>query len=99
MLAAKAIAVVVEFWPTRIVIPEGYRISLQVRGRDYEHPPAVSGETEAKVGWFPVTGCGPFLHDDPEDRPPEIFGGRVTLYTAGGRDSYLPVPSIPENGQ
>jgi hypothetical protein len=37
--------------------------------------------------------------DDPEDRLPEIFGGRVTLYTGGGRDSYLLVPAIPEKGQ
>jgi hypothetical protein len=36
MLAATAIAVVVEFWLTGIVILEGYRISLQVRSRDYE---------------------------------------------------------------
>jgi hypothetical protein len=37
--------------------------------------------------------------DDPEDRLPEIFGGRVTLYTGGGRDSYLLVPAILEKGQ
>ncbi|MPZ62881.1 MAG: CocE/NonD family hydrolase, partial [Propionibacteriales bacterium] len=49
----------IEIWPTGIVIPPGYRMSLQVRGRDYEYPPALK-ET-SKIGWFPLTGCGPFL--------------------------------------
>ena len=30
------------------------------------------------------TGVGPFLHDDPRDRPIAIFGGRTTLHLGGG---------------
>ena len=27
-----------------------------------------------------LMGCGPFLHDDPRDRPRSVFGGRTTLH-------------------
>jgi predicted acyl esterase len=82
----------VEIWPTGIVIPKGYRMSLQVSGRDYAYPPALA--TKSQIGWFPLTGCGPFLHDDPRDRPPEIFGGKVTVHAG----SYLLVPVVPASG-
>ena len=39
-----------------------------------------------------LRGCGPFLHDDPGDRPPEVFGGRVTLHPG----SYVLLPVVPE---
>ena len=29
-----------------------------------------------------LKGCGPFLHDDPRDRPPAIFNGTTTLHFA-----------------
>jgi predicted acyl esterase len=83
----------IEIWPTGIVIPAGYRIQLQVRGRDYEYPPAL--EAEPTIGWFPLTGCGPFLHDDPVDRPAEVFANKVTIHTGGAYDSYLLVPQLP----
>jgi hypothetical protein len=34
-------------------------------------------------------------HADPDDRPPRVFGGRVTLHAGAGRDPYLLVPIIP----
>jgi hypothetical protein len=82
----------VELWPTSIVIPAGYRIGLSVRGRDYEHP--VSG---GKLSNFKneLRGCGPFIHDDPRDRPPAIFGGKNTLHVAPYRPTYLLLPVIP----
>jgi uncharacterized protein len=83
----------IEIWPTGIVIPEGYRMQLQVRGRDYEYPPALEGET--RIGWFPLTGCGPFLHTDERDRPPETFARDVTVHTGGEHESYLLVPVLP----
>jgi predicted acyl esterase len=83
----------VEIWPTSIVIPAGYRIGLTVRGKDYEYE-GTSG------GWLAtfkneLKGCGPFLHDDPQDRPSEIFGGRTTLHVGPGRALYLLLPVIP----
>jgi hypothetical protein len=34
-------------------------------------------------------------HNDPDSRPPGVFGGRVTLHAGGTRESYLLLPIIP----
>jgi predicted acyl esterase len=83
----------VELWPTSIVIPKGYRIGLTVRGTDYE----TSRPTGARLGHFKneLKGCGPFIHDDPRDRPADIFGGTTTLHSAGYRRPYIVLPIIP----
>jgi len=89
----------VELWPTCVVIPAGSRIALTVRGRDYEYEDSAGGggETPARLGTFAneLRGCGPFLHDDPRDRPSETFGGTTTLHAGPARPSYLLLPIIP----
>jgi len=84
----------VEIWPTSVVLPPGYRLALTVRGRDHEarQPGA------PRLGSFKneMTGCGPFLHDDPVDRPPHITGSTQTLWHGPGRPSYLLLPVIPD---
>lgn len=84
--------VVVEIWPTSIVVPKGYRLGLTVRGKDYKF----EGEGTL-LGSFKnvITGCGPFLHNDERDRCPGIFAGQTTVH--GGKDqaSYILVPVIP----
>jgi uncharacterized protein len=84
----------IEILPTCIVIPAGYRIGLTVRGKDYVYP----GATGAKLSNMkhPFTGVGPFTHNHPKDRPPEIFDGQVTLHTGGAHQSYLLCPVIPK---
>ncbi|MFY9527486.1 MAG: CocE/NonD family hydrolase [Candidatus Acidiferrales bacterium] len=84
----------IEIWPTSIVVPVDYRIGLTIRGKDYEYP--VSG---GKLSNFKneLKGCGPFLHDDPSDRPQEIFGGRTTLHAGEDRQPYLLLPIVPPN--
>ena len=84
----------IEILPTCIVIPAGYRIGLTVRGKDYVYP----GATGAKLSNMkhPFTGVGPFTHNHPKDRPPEIFDGQVTLHTGGTHQSYLLCPVIPK---
>ncbi len=86
----------VELWPTSIVVPAGHRIGLSVRGKDYEW----ARSTGARLSNFKneLRGCGPFLHDDPRDRPPDVFGGTTTLHTGPGRESYVLVPVIPVHG-
>jgi predicted acyl esterase len=81
----------VEIWPTSLVVPAGYRIALSVRGRDYEYPKA-SGE---KLTTFKneLRGSGPFLHDDPNDRPSGTFDGTVAIHAG----SYLLLPFVPES--
>lgn len=83
----------IEIWPTSIVVPKGYRIGLSIRGKDYVYP----GPSGGRLSNFKneLTGCGPFLHDDPRDRPPEIFGGTTTLHFGGQRQAFALVPVIP----
>lgn len=81
----------VEIWPSCIVVPAGYRIALTVRGRDYVYPGGAARLASMKNVF---TGVGPFLHDDPRDRPPKIFGGKVTLHAGGGNDAYVLLPII-----
>lgn len=83
----------VEIWPTCIVIPPGYRIGLSVRGKDYVYPGGGGGRLSYMKNEF--TGCGPFLHNESRDRPPEIFGGKVTLHFKPDRPSYVLLPIIP----
>jgi predicted acyl esterase len=83
----------VEIWPTSIVVPAGHRIALTVRGRDYEWQKT----TGAKLSNFKneLTGCGPFLHNDPRDRPAPVFGGKVTLHMGPQYQSYILLPVVP----
>jgi predicted acyl esterase len=82
----------IEIWPTCIVVPKGYRIALTVRGKDYEYEGEAATLSNMKN---PMRGCGPFVHDDPEDRPPEVFGGKVTLHVSPERAAYVLLPVIP----
>jgi predicted acyl esterase len=84
----------IELWPTCIVIPAGYRIGFTIRGSDYVYPKLTG---EARLGTFKnaLTGSGPFLHDDPRDRPPDIFGGSVTIWSGPEHGAHLLVPVIP----
>jgi len=83
----------IEIWPTSIVVPVGYRIGLSIRGKDYEY----GGASGGKLSNFKneLKGCGPFLHDDPRDRPSAIFSGSTSLHFGRGRAPYLLLPIIP----
>jgi hypothetical protein len=80
----------VEIWPTCLVVPAGYTLALTVQGRDYRY-----SDEARQVGWFTMTGVGPFKHDDPGDRPSAIFDNRVTLHAGGDRGAYLLLPVVP----
>jgi len=82
----------IEIWPTSVVVPAGYRIALTIRGKDYEYEGEAATLSNMKN---PMRGCGPFVHDDPTDRPPEIFGGKVTLHFDSNRQAALLLPVIP----
>ncbi len=83
----------IEVVPTCIVVPKGYRVGLSVRGCDYVYPGGSGGRLSNMKNEF--TGCGPFLHNDPRDRPAEIYGGRTTIHIGGGRQNFLLLPIIP----
>jgi len=65
-----------------------------VRGKDYEY----GGASGGKLSNFKneLKGCGPFLHNDPLDRPENIFGGTTTLHFGRDMTGYLLLPLIPE---
>jgi len=84
----------IEIVPSCIVVPAGWRVALTVRGKDYEYAGEI-GEFGRKFV-YGTRGTGGMTHDDEQDRPREIFGGRVTLHAGGGRDAYLLLPVIPE---
>ena len=73
--------------------PPGYRIALTIRGKDYEYGGGSGGELSNFKN--ELTGCGAFLHDDPHDRPPDIFGGVTTLHFGRRTPNYLLLPIIP----
>jgi hypothetical protein len=87
----------IEIVPTSIVVPKGYRVGLTVRGRDYVYPGGSGGKLSNMKNEF--TGCGPFLHDDPRDRPVAIYGGRTTIHLGGGRESFVLLPIIPDQAK
>jgi len=83
----------VEIWPTSIVIPKGYQFALSILGKDYEWDGPAAHLSNMKN---PMKGCGPFIHDDPIDRPPVIFGAEVTIYSDQDTPSYVLLPFIPK---
>jgi len=89
----RPVALDIELWPTSIVVPPGHRLALTARGRDYEWQSA----TGARLSNFKneLRGCGPFLHDDPRDRPASVFGGRTTLHAGPSQQAYVLVPIVP----
>jgi len=90
----KPVQLDIEVWPTSIVIPAGFKIGLSIRGRDYENPDAKS----ERLSNFKndLKGCGPFLHNDPRDRPMEVFGGTTTLHISAENPGFILLPVIPE---
>jgi predicted acyl esterase len=91
--AGQQVELDIEIWPTSIVVPAGYRVGLSVRGKDYVYP----GGSGGKLSNFKneLTGCGPFLHDDPRDRPSALFSGTTTLHFSGAKAPYVLLPVIP----
>lgn len=82
----------VEIWPTSIVIPAGYSLGLTVKGNDYRFNGDLS--EFARDFHYANRGIGPFRHEDPGDRPEEVFGQSVTLHLGGETGSYLLLPIV-----
>jgi predicted acyl esterase len=83
----------VEIVTSCIVVPAGWRVALTVRGKDYEYEGELS--EFGKKFHYGTRGTGGMTHNDPDNRPAGLFGGRVTLHAGGGRESYLLLPIIP----
>jgi uncharacterized protein len=83
----------VEFVPSCIVVPAGWRLALSVRGKDYVY----DGELNefGKKFYYGTRGTGGMTHNDPDNRPADVFGGKVKLHAGGAWGSYLLLPVIP----
>ncbi len=83
----------IEIIPSCMVVPAGWRVALSVRGKDYEY----EGELDefGKKFYYGTRGTGGMTHNDPDNRPADVFGGKVKLYAGGKWESYLLVPIIP----
>jgi predicted acyl esterase len=88
----KAVELDVEIWPTSIVVPAGYRVAFTLRGSDYEYP---GPGTVLPPHTREIRGCGPFVHDEPRDRPHKIFGGKYTLHFGVNQQNAVLLPMIP----
>ena len=84
----------IEIHATGIVLPEGYRFGLSIRGCDYVYPGEPNTGLSNMKNTF--TGVGPFLHDDPDNRPAEVFDNNVTIHVGSNYPSYVLLPMIPE---
>jgi hypothetical protein len=86
------VALDIEIWPTCITVPAGYRVGLSLRGKDYafDGPPVeIPGVKHS------LTGVGPFLHEEPRNRPAEIFRGVTTLHFIREKPASILLPVIP----
>ncbi len=82
----------VEIWPTSIVIPVGYSLVLNLRGKDYRYDDV---GVVLPFDSRPMYGVGPFTHENPVDRPPEVFHTENTLHWEPDHAPHVLLPIIP----
>ena len=83
----------IEIVSTCIVLPAGWRVALTVRGKDYEYEGEIS--EFGKKFYFGTRGTGGMTHNDPDNRPADVFANKVKLHAGGQWGSYLLLPIIP----
>jgi predicted acyl esterase len=83
----------IDIWPTCVVLPRGYRVALSVQGANWKFPGVVNAGRLLNFA-VPLQGSGPFQHNDPVDRPAEIFGGHTTVHTGADTASWLQLPIV-----
>ena len=89
----QAVDLDVEVWPTCIVIPKGYTLVFNVRGKDYRYDDV---GVVLPFDTRPMYGVGPFSHENPVDRPPEIFHTHNHLHFGPDHQPYVLLPVIPQ---
>lgn len=82
----------IEVWPTSVVIPAGYQLALTISGTDYQHD---LPEPWPQVYGVPLRGVSVMKHDDPSDRPADIYGGETTVFTGTRSPSSILLPFVP----
>ena len=72
-----------------------YELDVEIWPTSIVGPPGYRRVLTLKGCDFEYDVPGRMLHDDPRDRPPEIFGGTNRIHTGGTHPSYLLMPLIP----
>ncbi len=85
----------VEIHASGIVVPKGFRFGVSIRGCDYVYPGEPNSGLSNMKNVF--TGVGPFLHDDPDNRPDVIYKNNITLHVGPQNAGYALLPVIPAN--
>jgi predicted acyl esterase len=67
----------IEILPTSVHLPAGHTLTLDIQAHDYIHPGAVAEVRPDRQ--IPFTGSGPFLHNDPDDRPDATHAGHLPV--------------------
>jgi uncharacterized protein len=88
----------IEIWPTSIVVPQGHRIALTIRGKDYEYSGAGDDIELAHFKGSKMRGVAIYTHEDPQHRPADVYGGRTTLHAGPRHPAFLLLPVIPAPG-
>ena len=66
---------------------------MWIRGNDYEFTGGLDDYGQSFV--YATRGTGGMTHDDPDDRPSEVFDGKTTIHLGPDRPSHLLLPVIP----
>ena len=82
----------IELWPTSVVVPEGFRLALSVRGRDYQF---TESDQAYGVDVEVMNGSGRCVHTDPIDRDMNVLEGTVTIHTGPQLTGMLLLPIVP----
>ncbi len=83
----------IEIVTSCIVVPQGWTVALTIRGKDYEYEGELS--EFGKKFHYGTRGTGGMTHNDADNRPAGLYGGRVTLHAGGAHAAYLLLPVIP----
>lgn len=93
LVPGEAVELAIEIWPTSIVVPTGYSLGFTILGRDFDHGRAADTNNHL-AGAF--RGVGPFVHDDPDDRPQaELDRTVITVRSGPEHPSQLLIPVVP----
>ncbi len=93
----------VEIWPTSVILSPNHRLALTVSGRDYQW--AGAEDEFVQVSGVSATanplqsGVGPYRHANGMDRPPAVFGGKVTVHSLPGRAPFVVLPVLHGGGR
>jgi uncharacterized protein len=81
-------------WPTSVVVPKGYQLTLSIQGKDWQYQPNVT-IVRSKDYELPFSDNPGLYFAAHPNRDPALYGGTNTVATGAGQASYMLLPRIP----